>query len=258
MGWKGRTGCVHVQGQGSGGWGSAWPASRRPPAQLTTWQGLAGHTGLQCACMLYSTGDCTCHVPAADPHPDPLSLHPPARPRCRNDDYWPGRLPERPERPQPVVAAKRGSPATSPRGKPPASGGNGGTKAWKPGGKLPLSPSEEERVAAAARRRPGAGPPARADYDVQRGTSTYYPSGDRAIFRADAAAGGGGGGAGQEPPQQARNGRGGASGSRVAAAEGAPRAPAASSADGSPLDGLLQHVNYLLKDFDKLMARGAP
>ncbi|KAG2442537.1 hypothetical protein HXX76_002623 [Chlamydomonas incerta] len=122
------------------------------------------------------------------------------------------------QQPQPQAHAQR-SPMTSPRGggggaaKPPLNV-NVGSRAWKPSGKSPTG--EDDRAPAAGRRRSNI-PPAPA----------YGDGGNLGV---------------------------GAGGGRVAGvhaggAGGGPRgAPGA-----NPLDDLLQHVNTLLKDFDKMV-----
>eukprot|EP00198_Chlamydomonas_reinhardtii_P002485 XP_001691821.1 predicted protein [Chlamydomonas reinhardtii] len=119
------------------------------------------------------------------------------------------------QQPQQQAQPQR-SPMTSPRGaaKPPLNV-NLASRAWRPSGK---SPTEDDRSAAAGRRRSNI-PPAPAP-----------PYAD-----------GGGLGVGA--------GGGGVSGARAGSAGGGPRGPPGAN----PLDDLLQHVNTLLKDFDKMV-----
>ncbi|KAG2448306.1 hypothetical protein HYH02_006890 [Chlamydomonas schloesseri] len=109
------------------------------------------------------------------------------------------------------------SPMTSPRGgaggaaKPPLNV-NVGSRAWKPSGK---SPTEDDRSAAAGRRRSNI-PPVPVGANADGGLLV---------------------------------GAGGVSAARAGSAGGGQRGPPGAT----PLDDLLQHVNTLLKDFDKMV-----
>ncbi|GFR41038.1 hypothetical protein Agub_g1471 [Astrephomene gubernaculifera] len=129
------------------------------------------------------------------------------RTNSRNPDYY--------EHPSPrgheVPAKAHVSPLPSPRGgvaKPPLSG-----RAWRPGGRQPQSPTDEEKAAAARRR----------------------------VSNIPAAPG-------YAAPHQAATGA--TEGTRTRNASGAARGPGGGM---SPLDDLLAHVNTLLRDFDKIV-----
>lgn len=171
--------------------------------------------------------------------------------------------------------AKRASTAAGTRAAAvPGSRGAGASSSgsWRPGGKLPLSPEEKERGRRLPARTSGNIPGL--DYDVIRYTSTFYQGGNPYMKLGAEGGPGSASASGGKRSQQAAGtsaqlysrdsgGRGQAYSSRDMAEHRTPPYGIRSAGDGgaggggqdSPLDDLLTHVNSLLRDFDKMMAK---